>query len=199
MHVVFVASIRGKDKHVDAYAAVVERLLHKKFNVYYEHVMKNSQDDLDAMSKSENERFHKDLIQEIKRCDVVVGECSHQSVSVGYLISFAVQLGKPTVMFYHASSGKPNLFPTLLGSGKLFLVKYHTLEELKTLVDEYVEYARENLDVRFNFFIPPSLEHYLGWITKNNKVPRSAFLRGLIERHMARNEEYQKEFMKQGA
>jgi len=52
------------------------------------------------------------------------------------------------------------------------------------------EKAREKVDVRFNFYISPEIGRYLDWISQRKKLPRSVFLRGLVERHMHVDKEY---------
>ena len=59
-------------------------------------------------------------------------------------------------------------------------------EELRLALD----YASESQDTRFNFFISPNHQNYLNWIAKNRKIPRSVFLRRLINAHMENNKEY---------
>jgi len=50
--------------------------------------------------------------------------------------------------------------------------------------------AKEQMDTRFNFFISPLHQTYLDWIAKHRKIPRSVYLRDLIERDMAQNKEF---------
>ena len=59
-------------------------------------------------------------------------------------------------------------------------------EALKLALD----YASDQMDTRFNFFISPKHGNYLDWISKNKKVPRAVYLRRLIEKDMDENKEY---------
>lgn len=124
---------------------------------------------------------------------MVVAEVSYQSLSVGYLIAHAVELGKPTIIVYKSSSPEPNLMPTLTYTGKILLAKYDNIDELSKLAVEYVNYAKERVDVRFNFFISPEIGVYLDWVSLNKKVPRSVYLRSLIEKDMDENAEYKRD------
>jgi len=186
----FVASIRAKTEYKDAYKKIVNALRDGGNQVISDHVLATSQEELNKMTKGNNTVFHKKILQNVKTSDVVIAECSHQSLSVGYLLSYAVEQGKPTIVFYNTNSPEPNLFPTLSTSERLYYVKYSDLEELDRLVHEYAEYAKEQLDTRFNFFVSPPIERYLSWIAKRRKLPRSVFLRKLIEDSITKDKEY---------
>ena len=185
-----IGSIRNSVKSSSVMLKMIEILEKQGHKVLHEHITKTSQNDLDSMSEVENSKFHSSILKKIKVTDIVLSECSNQSLSVGYLLSYAAELGKPIVIFYSSSSPKPNLFPTLANSGKFFLVSYESLEDVPALVTEYVDYAQDKQDVRFNFFISPAIGNYLDWVSKEKKIPRSVYLRSLIEKDMEDNQEY---------
>ncbi len=193
MKCIFIGSIRAKTEYKEAYTEIVQALQSLDCIVSADHVLGTSQEALNKMSKQDNMAFHKNIMKKLKASDLVMAECSHQSLSVGYLLSFAVEQGKPTVVFYKADAPEPNIFPTLTTSEKLFIVRYEKLEDLKKLVADYLEYAKEQLDTRFNFFVSPAIERYLTWVAKQKKLPRSVFLRKLIEDSIARDKAYKEE------
>lgn len=193
MKCIFVGSIRAKAEYKDSYKRIVNALRSDGNHVISDHVLTTSQEDLNKMTKANNTTFHKKILQNIKTSDVVIAECSHQSSSVGYLLSYAVEQGKPTIVFYNSNLPEPNLFPTLSSSERLYYVRYSNLDELDKLVHEYAEYAKEQLDTRFNFFVSPRIERYLTWVAKNRKFPRSVFLRKLIEDAISRDKAYKDE------
>lgn len=191
MKFILLSSIRGKSPLVDdANKKIVSTLEAENHKIFHEHVTNITQQDLDKFSDEEHVKFHKKILNNIKQSDIVIAQCTQQSLSVGYLISYALELNKPTLIFYHESSTRPNLFPTLNFSDLLLMAKYKTNEELAALLKEYIEYASEKMDVRFNFFISPSIGNYLDWISKEKKIPRSVYLRTLIEKDMIENQEY---------
>lgn len=85
--------------------------------------------------------------------------------------------------------GHDSLFLNGLHSDKLFLVEY-TDENIVETVKDSIDYAKDQSDTRFNFFLPPSLMSYLDWVSEKRKVPRSVYLRELIERDREKNREY---------
>lgn len=187
----FVGTIRQKPQYEGAFIKLVSILENEGHEVIHKHVTSNEQSDLDKMSIDQDSDFHSNILKNIQKSDIVVSEVSSNSLSVGYLLSYAASSGKPLLVFYHSKTDEPNLFRSLAkNSSKIFLVKYSSLDELNSLILEYVEYAKDQVDVRFNFFIPPSIGNYLDWISKTKKVPRSVYLRNLIEKDMTKNEKY---------
>ena len=190
MKVMFIASIRGKKDHQDAFMKIIQTLENSGNEVFHEHVTSYEQANLDKFTPQQDTAFHNEILAKIRSCDVVISECSYQSLSVGYLISYAIELSKPTIIFYSSNVPKPNLFPTLSQSEKLMLVDYKDTKSLPDLVTEYLEFAKLKVDVRFNFFISPRISNYLDWVTKSLKLPRSVYLRQLIEDDMRRHQEF---------
>src|SRR3989338_326449 len=101
MKCMFVASIRAKTEYKDAYKKIVNALRDGGNQVISDHVLATSQEELNKMTNGNNTVFHKKILQNVKISDVVIAECSHQSLSVGYLLSYAVEQGKPTIVFYN--------------------------------------------------------------------------------------------------
>ena len=74
--------------------------------------------------------------------------------------------------------------------GDLLLLAPYNDGNLETVLADALDYASSHQDVRFNFFISPAIGNYLDWISKEKKIPRSVYLRNLIEKDMEENEEY---------
>jgi hypothetical protein len=70
------------------------------------------------------------------------------------------------------------------------LFEYEDLAELGKEIPMLLDFASDQQDTRFNFFISPKHQNYLDWIAKYKKVPRSVYLRELIETDMANNSEF---------
>ena len=75
------------------------------------------------------------------------------------------------------------------GQEALYFVEY-TDTNLEKVLEEYIEYAKEHSDTRFNFFISPQIGTFLDWISRKKKLPRAVYLRRLIEEDMKLNKEY---------
>lgn len=188
MKILFLASIQGKSDRVGDYEAVVSALKKTGNEVISDHVMKHDQNELDSWSEDQKVDFHKKLFDYIKKADVVVGEVSYPSVSVGYLISMSLDLSKPTILLYKGKS-EPNLLSSLV-SDKLQVINYDKTQSLDAELSAGLEYAVQQADVRFNFFISPQIGVYLDWVSKHKRIPRAVYLRRLIEEDMRENTEY---------
>lgn len=189
MKIFFVASIYGKERHRETYQKIVDILKHTGNKIIAGHILKTSKRDLEGWDNEKRIAFHKKVIDGVKRADMVVAEISSSSTSVGYLISLALECGKPAVVLYSGEK-EPHILSTIEQADKLLLLKYSNLNELEGSLAEFVKDAANQMDVRFNFFISPKIGVYLDWISKNKKLPRAVFLRRLIEEHMAKNKEY---------
>jgi hypothetical protein len=44
--------------------------------------------------------------------------------------------------------------------------------------------------VRFNFFVSPKILTYLDWVGQKRMIPKSVFLRNLIEREMKKDRDF---------
>ncbi len=130
---------------------------------------------------------YKKTIEYIKKADLIVLEVSMNSLSMGYIMERSLQLNKPVIALY-LKDFRPSFVEGIVND-KLQLIEYseaNLIEVLSTAID----YAAEQQDTRFNFFISPRHQNYLDWIAKNKKIPRSVYLRDLIEKDMESNEEF---------
>ena len=150
MKIILFSSIRGQNKQVrQAVEIITEELLKEDYTLYHEHVTHVSQEDLDNMDDKANLQFHREILRNLKKSDIVVAESSNQSLSVGYLISRAIELGKPAIIFYNHESPKPNLFPTLVKAESIFLVKYKDTTERITFGSSRISQSPAGRSLQF--------------------------------------------------
>lgn len=136
---------------------------------------------------SDIEDFYKETQANLKKADICIFETTTPSLAIGQIISMALQFGKPVIALY---TGKNiPFFLSGVNDDKVQVVQYD-LNNLAEVLEQAIIYANESSDVRFNFFISPSIGQYLDWISKEKKIPRSVYLRNLIERDMDENKEY---------
>ena len=109
------------------------------------------------------------------------------SMSMGYLVNKALELSKPVIALY--TTGHEPFFLTGLDDSRLQIVEYN-LNDVEHKVEDAIDYAASQQDTRFNFFVAPKHINFLDWVSQSKKIPRSVFLRKLIEREMANDEQY---------
>ena len=126
-------------------------------------------------------RHYKDTIECLKKADVLIAEVSLHSMSMGYLVEKALGMGKPVIVL-HLEKFTPFFF-TGIDNEKLQIITYDQLDVFE-VVKNALEYALTKQDIRFNFFISPGIAQFLDLVARVKKVPRSVYLRTLIERDM---------------
>ena len=187
MKVFFSCSARGYtqfDKNYSAIYDLIQKLGHTHLDDYRRTIDPKK---VYTETHEENLRLYKQAMEAIKSCDVLVIEVSTHSISMGYLMQQALTQGKPVIALYFP--GNKPVFAAGIENDKLQLIEY-SLDNLETELDGALKSAQENMDVRFNFFISPAIGRYLDWISKEKKIPRSVYLRALIEQEMRDNREF---------
>lgn len=189
MKIYFLGSIRGREKYQKNYEKIIESLKELGHTVI-ENTLKPSANYVYGLSDEEKIEFYKQVLKNIGRADMMVAEGSFSSMGVGYEISLALEKGKPVVVLYE--EGFAPHFLEGIDSDKLEIAKYE-LNEIKSILKNTIEYVSGQMDVRFNFFVSPTIVNYLDWISKKRKMPRAVYLRRLIEKDMEKNKEFKKE------
>ena len=126
-------------------------------------------------------------IDSVKKADVVVMEVSGHSMSMGYLISKALEMNKPVIAL-HDKKHIPS-FIKGIDDPKLIISEYND-GDVEQVIKEALKKANSLVDVRFNFFVSPKILNYLDWIAQKRMLPRSVFLRNLIEHEMKKDKEF---------
>lgn len=138
-------------------------------------------------SEEEALQAQKQLTKMKKTADLVIAEITKQSLGIGQEIALALSMNKPVIGLYEKGH-RPHVLRD--EGGDLLLLSEYTDKNLVDVLEDSLEYASSHQDVRFNFFISPAIGNYLDWIAKDKKIPRSVYLRNLIEKDMEDNEEY---------
>ena len=163
---------------------IIENLGHK---IFPENIKEKSNAFYIHQNEDEALIAQREIAQLKKNSDIVILEVSGQSIGIGQELAFALSINKPVIALYRADS-KPHILRDE-GGDSLILVPYKN-DDLQLVLEDAIDYASSQQDVRFNFFISPAIGNYLDWISKEKKVPRSVYLRNLIEKNMEENEEY---------
>ena len=140
--------------------------------------------DVSKKQKIDNYKISMDCV---KKSDLVIMEVSGHSMSMGYLVSKALEISKPVIGLY--KKGHLPVFLSGIQDPKLKLVEYENGDVLPVL-ENAINKAKSLIDVRFNFFVSPSILSYLDWVSKRRMIPRSVFLRDLIEKELKKDKEY---------
>lgn len=182
MRAYFTASIVGKKHHQENYERIVSLLKNKGVDVVSDHILHVTEKDIQLQTKEKRLKFHADLEDWINSCDFLVAETSFPSISVGYEISMALDRGKPVIVLY--SEGDPPSIFAYHENEKIVCEKYAPAT-LDQLITDFLRYVRGEGDSRFTFYLSSKQAAYLDKQGKKNRVPKSVYLRNLIDKDMA--------------
>lgn len=191
MKVYFTAAISNVSDDVRQIYSRITSILEKHGHTVISNTLQvKSADQIKAQSEADALAAQKKLSKWKKQADMVLVEASTPSFGVGQEITEALTDNKQVVVLYK-SGMKPHI---LLNQGQeaLYFVEYND-GNLDKVLEEYIEYAKEHSDTRFNFFISPQIGTFLDWISRKKKLPRAVYLRRLIEDDMKLNKEYDEE------
>ncbi|MFA5894428.1 MAG: hypothetical protein WC851_01465 [Candidatus Shapirobacteria bacterium] len=188
MKIYFTASLRGKKEFGKNYISIVNSLTKQGNKVFSDHIIKFEPESLGVQSKEEAKKNYDRILSSIKKSDVFVAEVSTQSLSVGHEVTEAMALNKPMIILY-SGDNRPGL---LFGSvyDKMQIIQYTVDSKLDEVLSKAVDDAMRHADVRFNFFVSPKILAYLDWVAQKRMIPRSVYLRNLIEKEMRKNKEF---------
>lgn len=182
MLIYFTASIVGKKHYQSNYLEIVDHLQKKGHRVISDHILKSSVQQIHMENKEDRLKFHDRLEKWINTCDCMVAETSFPSISVGYEISLALSRGKPALILYQRDSSPPSLLVHHRDE-KLICEKYSS-DTLTDIIDDFLSYAHDTEDSRFIFYITSEIASFLDKASRKEKVPKSVYLRRLIEGKM---------------
>lgn len=188
MKAYFTASLRGRENYLDNYTRITETLEDSGFKVMSGDVFSpGAEERVKTQTPEERREAYRRLSVKLKTADLVVAEISTPSISVGHEITSALELGKPVVVLHTVGNGASMLEGMV--DERLQVVEYD-MENLKKKFLKALDEARKSMDVRFNFFVSPKILNYLDFVAKKRMIPRSVFLRDLIEREMKKDKEF---------
>lgn len=190
MKVFFVASPRSVNKEPDLYKKMYKLVQGSCSKMIGDLVLEFADENLDNFyNRSHKERVdhYKRTMDFLKKSDVVVVEVSEHSMSMGYIVNKALENSKPVIALY--KKGNDPYFFSGIEDSKLVIAPY-TGDDLTRVVGDAFDKVKSLSDVRFNFFVSPKILAYLDWVAQKRMIPRSVFLRDLIEKEMKKDKDF---------
>jgi len=133
------------------------------------------------MTEEETKDHFNKTEKAIKKADICIFEASSVSMSVGFLTSQVLTLGKPVIVL---SQNQDSLFIFRSVKSKQIITLIYNEENLEVKLKEAIDKAVSSINLRFNLFIPRNLMAYLDWATKDVGVNKSEYIRMLIEKEV---------------
>lgn len=188
MNIYFTAAVSLKEIYGENYSLIVHALEKLGHKVIHSHITESSLKSILETTEEQRVEFYKKVVKWMTEADLVVAEVSFPStLNVGYEVSIALEKGKSVVGLYLAGTSSP-LFDGM--KTERFVYEKYTRETLDKVLQESLEYVQQNSDTRFNFIVPRKILEYLDWVAQHKNLPRSVYLRNLIEQDIKKNKEY---------
>ena len=186
MKVHFAGAVDGSKEDYKKICDLIEKIGH---TVVTDHYLNRTIHDIEKETPAEAELYAKRSMRWIKNSDVVVFETSKPDVSVGYELAVAVNLLKPVVVMYNnEKSQAPNSIKGV--ESETLNLTGHNPPHPPPLLDIPFSPSPSSPSFLFPFFLSPSLCNSLDCLSKPPPIPRSVYLRNLIQKDMDENEEY---------
>ncbi|HOZ81110.1 MAG TPA: hypothetical protein PK370_02735 [Candidatus Woesebacteria bacterium] len=187
MKIYFSASRLYKESYFDNYQKIVKVLKSSGGNVFDNTGFVASPSGYE-MPDEERKKLYQTMLKGIEKADFCVFEASYPStIHIGHEITIALEKSKPVIVLY-TKNHEPILFKGI-DNDKINWIEYND-KNIEDRIGKAIEEAKKNVDVRFNFFVNPKILTFLDWIAKEKKIPRSVFLRDLIEREMKKEKDF---------
>lgn len=181
MKIYFTAAIAKTRFQYEQYEAIIRYLNSLNCTVFSGHITDPDQATIDNASRQTLLKLQAQIEHWISECDFMVANALSPSISVGYEISQALRLSKPVLVFY-GKSGPPSL------------LRYHKSENLQTepfsddtfrdAIDIFIKNSNVRAGSKFIFLITPKIADFLDQVAKVEKIPKSVYIRRLIEQDM---------------
>jgi len=191
MRVYFTASIYHRKELLDDYKAIISSL--KKLGitkVFSEDILDITLHDALNNSEIEREKWLTTWRKYIRDCDFAVAEISYPStLNIGFEINNILERGKPVIGLY--KEGKDPIFTSELHSRRLIKTSY-TKENLKDVLAWAIEEAKEIINKRFTFIVPPEIGDFLEDSYKSHGITASDLIRDLVKKEMVKLDKQKK-------
>lgn len=119
----------------------------------------------------------------IRSCDFMIANLTYPSSAVGFEVAMALHLNKPVLVLYRSGSNLPSLLADI--ESELVMYEAYTPSNIIELIVMFSRFAQSHTETRFTFFITPAIASHLKKMAQHYKMPKSVYLRRLIEKDMA--------------
>lgn len=183
MKAYFTASIVARNDYLRDYQQTISELERLGYSVQADHILHSNPEDIRSANRDTRLNFHKKVEEWIRTCDIMVANVSFPSISVGYEIAMALNQNKPVLALYRTSTKPPNLLIDF--KNDWVVCEAYSQQTLPSLIEEFHEFSKSRVEMRFTFFITPAIATHLEKAAKRENMPKSVYLRRLIEHDMA--------------
>lgn len=188
MLIYFTASMLQKNQYGHIYDKIISLLEEMGHKVIYERIIQAPLEEKRLYPEEQRKAHYKEVVKWISDAEIVVGEVSYpSSINIGHEIRLALEKGKPVICLY--AKDKESIFFEGIQSDR-FVYEEYDEESLERILQSAIQFAQDQSDTRFNFFVFPQHVAYLDEVSRRRKIPKSVYLRELIEQDKRKNKDY---------
>lgn len=180
MKAYFTAAIARSPDQSAHYMGIIDHIQHLGHSVSSAHTTA-AKPTIDQDDRKTVLDFQEKVEKWIHDCDFMIADVTYPSVSVGYEISHALRLNKPVLVFYE-KNGPPSLLR--FHENDNMATEHYDPRTYKESIEHFIRTIERKVETKFIFLITPKIAEFLNDIALKEKIPRSVYLRKLIERDM---------------
>jgi hypothetical protein len=178
MKIAFLAPIETASPNRKQHIAIVDYLTKAGHSV--DHALSVTAETLSVWDEEKRAEYFSAFYSRIGKCDIVIAECTYPSVHVGFEISHAIQQGKEVIVL-KAKNAIPDVMTSdQLNLNKNMYIYEYTPDTLFSMIKEALE-----CNQKYNVLFPTEMVNKLNEISKKKNLPKSVYIRQLLEKGLA--------------
>jgi hypothetical protein len=144
----FVSALASRSKFLPIFQKIADHLREKGFEVW-DDVNKVTLEQARSFTDNEIKKYFTEVEKRIRNCDIFVAEISHNSLSVGYEIGYAIARSKPALILKTEELRSEGLGAPIRGNAsKLINVHYYDEQNLTKEIDKFLRKAEKGIFVK---------------------------------------------------
>lgn len=183
MKISFLASTSAPTPYTEYYSDIINYLTRQGHLV--NHLLSFTEKTIGDWDKEKRENAFINFYKSIRESELAIAECSFPSFNVGYEISHALQHEKEVIILRSTDSGIPVTSYDLLYSDKKVCIYEYNKNNLLSIIHEALEFNTPKRYIKFNILFSPTMIARLNLISKKKNLPKSVYIRELIEKSLA--------------
>jgi len=180
MNIYFTASARATPETKNNYQKIfdaIENLGHKNIDDYR---INTNPKKFYASSDDKKSEIYKYALESIKKSNLVILEVSTHSITMGYLIKYALDIKIPVVALY-TNKNEPG-FAIGIEDENFQLIEYETAT-IKDTIKKAIKYAGDVGNIRFNMLLSPKQSIFLKEAAEKEGISKATLIRKLLNKY----------------
>lgn len=184
MKIGLLTSHRWKQQNKSLFQEMVEYLQSKGHQILTSDI---KLEELIPMRYVEREAIFSEFYHKLLDCDVVFAECTLQSTQVGFGLAYLRARGKPIIVLSLREVNEMQTQGEVYSNEENLAVYEYSKGDMKSVINEALNSMESHIDKRFTIIFPADLMNQLEDVARKKKLPKSVFIRQLIEEDLAKN------------